>query len=320
MQVEFSGLQTHGIGQWTGNKVLAQSDGRGWRNLNATLATVNGWSGRLDPIKNYCLGFCVNRPARVRRVVSSEREDDTAVVAPRQFLIIPAHQDSQWQRQGSSEMLMIYLRHEMLEQISSEVFGREDVQIALRLGATDPLLEQLALAVLRALQQPDPLATNLYVDGLATAIGAQLVRAHSREVSRSVRQGAWPSFAARGFERLRDFIEASLDQDLSLDVLAEEAGVSVYALPRAFRHHFGATPHQYVLARRMARARELLADTDLPICEVALETGFSSQSHLASSFKNHTGVTPNAYRKTSGFGARTANQIPPPMAASNPST
>ena len=102
---------------------------------------------------------------------------------------------------------------------------------------------------------------------------------------------------------MRDHIEASLDEDLSLEALAEEAGISVHAFPRAFRHRFGATPHQYVLARRTARARSLLADTDLPICEVALQTGFSSQSHLTSSFKKHTGVTPSAYRKASGLGA-----------------
>lgn len=303
MHGEFSGQQTHGIGQWAGNKVLAQSSGLGWRNLNATLATVNSWSGTLAPVQHYCLAFCVNRPARLRRLVSGARKEDTATLLPRQFLILPAHQASKWERQGASEMLMIYLRHDMLERISSEVFGCKGVQIALRLGATDPLLEQLALAVLRTLQHPDPMATNLYIDGLAMSIGTQLVRAHSGAVSRPCEQGAWPTFAASGVERLRDFIEAALDQDLSLDVLSEQAGVSVYALPRAFRHYFGATPHQYVLARRMARARELLADTDLAICEVALKTGFSSQSHLASSFKIHTGVTPHAYRKTSALDA-----------------
>lgn len=302
MHGEFSGQQTHGIGQWAGNKVWAHSGGLGWRNLNATLATVNSWSGMLAPVQNYCLAFCVNRPARLRRRVSGAHKEDTAVLLPRQFLILPAHQASQWERLGSSEMLMIYLRHDMLERISSEVFGCEGVQIALRLGATDPLLEQLAIAVLRTLQQPDPLATPLYIDGLAMSIGAQLVHAHSREASGPCEPGAWPTFPASGLERLRDFIEGALHQDLSLDLLAEEAGVSVYALPRAFRRHFGATPHQYVLSRRMARARSLLADTDLPICEIALETGFSSQSHLASSFKNRTGMTPNAYRRSSGFG------------------
>ena len=299
MHGEFSGQQTHGIGQWAGNKVWAHSGGLGWRNLNATLATVNSWSGTLAPVHNYCLAFCVNRPARLRRRVSGARKEDTATLLPRQFLILPAHQASHWERQGSSEMLMIYLRHDMLERISREVFGHKEVQIALRLGATDPLLEQLALAVLRTLQQPDPMATNLYIDGLAMSIGAQLVHGHSRAASGPSGQGTWPTFAASGVERLREFIEASLDQDLSLEVLSEQSGVSVYALPRAFRNHFGTTPHQYVLARRVDRVRELLANTDRTICEVALAAGFSSQSHLASSFKIHTGMTPHSYRKTS---------------------
>lgn len=303
MDYEFSSHQTHDIGKWAGNTVLAQSDGRGWRKLNATLATVTSWSGTLDPVQNYCLAFCVNGPARLRRTLSGERTESNVVVLPRQFLIIPAHQASQWQRQGSSEMLMIYLRHDMLEQISSEVFGRPGVQIALRLGATDPLLEQLALAVLRTLQQSEPLANNLYIDSLAMSIGTQLVCAHSRRQP----NGLEPKAVGRnsvvpGVGRLRDFIEASLDQDLSLEVLADEAGVSPYTFPRTFKHYFGATPHQYVLDRRMARARALLADTDRSICEIALEAGFSSQSHLASTFRKYTGVTPNAYRKTSGVG------------------
>ena len=303
MDYEFSSHQTHAIGEWAGNTVLAQSDGRGWRNLNATLATVTSWSGTLDPIQNYCLAFCVNRPARLRRTVSGERAEGNTVVLPRQFLIIPAHQASQWQRQGSSEMLMIYLRHDMLEQISSEVFGRANVQIALRLGATDPLLEQLALAVLRTLQQSEPLANNLYVESLAMSIGTQLVCAHSRRQASGLEPNAAGRTAvAPGFQRLRDFIEASLDEDLSLAVLAEEAGVSLYTFPRLFKHYFGATPHQYVLDRRMTFDRALLADTSLSICEVALEAGFSSQSHLSSTFRKYTGVTPNAYRKTSGAG------------------
>lgn len=300
MQDEINGHQTHGIEQWAGNRVLAHSDGRGWRNLSATLATVNSWSGTLDPIQSYCLGFCVSRSGRVSRVVPGEEVEDVAMVGPRQFLIIPARQSSQWQRQGSADMLMIYLRHEMLERISSDVFGREGLQIALRPGTTDPLLEQLTLTVLRALQQPDSFVTDHYIDGLAMAIGTQLVRAHSKDNSRPCASDAHPAVAPREFSRLQDHIEASLDEDLSLEALAGAAGVSVHAFPRAFRHRFGATPHQYVLARRMARARSLLADTDLPICEIALQTGFSSQSHLTSSFKKHTGVTPRAYRNASG--------------------
>lgn len=291
---EFGRDQTHGIAQWSGNTLLAHSSGRGWKNLYATLATVNSWSGTLAPVQNYCVAFCLNRPARLRRVVSGEPDTGTTVVLPRQFLVIPAHQSSQWQREGSSEMLMLYLHHDMLEQTGSEIFNRDRVQIAPRLGATDPLLEQLALAVLTTMEHPDPLATNLYVDSLAQALAAQLVRAHSKQLGLVERAG---NCNVPGFRRLRDFIEASLDQDLSLAVLAREASVSVHMLPRVFRQHFGTTPHQYLLGRRLARARALLADTDLPIAEVSLETGFSSQSHFASTFKKCTGITPHTYRQ-----------------------
>lgn len=302
MQGEFSGKQTHEIGQWAGNQVLAQSGGRGWRNVYAALATVNSWSGTLDPVKNYCVAFCLNRPARLHRVVVGEGEVGTAVVTPRQFLVIPAHQASEWQRQGASEMLMLYLRHDMVESVSNEIFDREGVQIEPRLGATDPLLEQLALSVLQALQQPEPMATALYVDGLALTIAAQLVRAHSRHTVVPFPGDRFKVRSVKGLSRLRDFIEASLDQDLSLETLAREAGISMYALPRAFQQHFGATPHQYVLSRRLLRARALLSDTDLPIAEIALETGFSSQSHLATTFKRCVGVTPNGYRNSQESG------------------
>jgi AraC family transcriptional regulator len=302
MTAAFTDNLTHGIEQWTGNKVLAQSRGRGWHNLNATLATVNSWSGTLDPVQHYCLAFCLNGPARLRRVVSGEPETGTVVVLPRQFLIIPAYEASQWQRLGTSEMLMLYLRHELLTQTSWDVFGRDGLQIALRLGATDPLLEQLAMAVLHAVQAPDSSATSLYVDCLAVMISAQLLRAHSCDQKQTPATSGQSdrtrqTSATPGLLRLRDFVESSLDKNITLDMLAHESGLSIYLLPRAFKQQFGASPHQYVLDRRLALACSLLANTDRPITEVALETGFSSQSHLTSTFKKRTGVTPNGYRR-----------------------
>jgi AraC family transcriptional regulator len=100
--------------------------------------------------------------------------------------------------------------------------------------------------------------------------------------------------------RLRDYIEVALDKELSLERLAGEASLSPHTLPRAFLRAFGETPHQYVLQRRLARAKELLIATDLPIVEIALATGFSSQSHLASAFRRLTGITPGEYRREAG--------------------
>ena len=97
--------------------------------------------------------------------------------------------------------------------------------------------------------------------------------------------------------RLVDFIEENLDRDLSLEVIAAEAEISPLYLPRAFKTAVGQSPHQYVLRRRIQKARNLLTNTDAPIADIALAVGFSSQSHLSNWFLRLVGVSPASYRR-----------------------
>ena len=81
------------------------------------------------------------------------------------------------------------------------------------------------------------------------------------------------------------------------EAIAAEGGISPIYLARAFKAAVGQSPHQYVLGRRIERAKKLLRDSDLPIVEVALASGFSSQSHLSNWFLRSVGVSPAAYRR-----------------------
>ena len=76
--------------------------------------------------------------------------------------------------------------------------------------------------------------------------------------------------------------------------------MSVCGLKRLFKKHHATSPHQYLLACRISKASRILAETELPISEVALATGFSSQSHFATAFKKKVGLSPKAYRHESG--------------------
>jgi AraC family transcriptional regulator len=76
--------------------------------------------------------------------------------------------------------------------------------------------------------------------------------------------------------------------------------MSVCGLKRLFQKHHATSPHQYLLERRIAKASRILVDTELPISEVALTTGFSSQSHFATAFKKKVGLSPKAYRHEKG--------------------
>ena len=84
---------------------------------------------------------------------------------------------------------------------------------------------------------------------------------------------------------------------MCLDHLAALAHMSPYHFARLFKKSTGLPPHQYVIARRVERAKELLRDRDpLPLAEVAAETGFSSQSHFTRHFKRFVGVTPRQFQ------------------------
>ncbi len=92
------------------------------------------------------------------------------------------------------------------------------------------------------------------------------------------------------------YIEQHLDEDLPLTVLAAVADLSPSHFARRFKAATGQAPHRYVLARRVNGAKRLLLETDLPLAEVAAETGFSSQAHLTGIFGRAVGMTPGAYR------------------------
>jgi AraC-like DNA-binding protein len=95
--------------------------------------------------------------------------------------------------------------------------------------------------------------------------------------------------------RVQDHIAANLGQKITNQALAQVAKLSPSHFARAFKDSQGVPPHRYILECRVKRTQELLA-TDLPLSEIAVEVGFSDQSHLTRWFRELVGVTPGSYR------------------------
>lgn len=96
----------------------------------------------------------------------------------------------------------------------------------------------------------------------------------------------------------RTYIDHHYDQPLTLDHLSREAGFSPYHFIRLFHAAYRKTPHQYLIARRLDQAKELLSASDLPIQDICVEVGFESLGSFSTLFRREVGLSPAAYRRS----------------------
>ena len=106
----------------------------------------------------------------------------------------------------------------------------------------------------------------------------------------------------RRFDRITGQIEADLESVLTIAGLAGSIGVSPSFLSRAFAAFCGQSPYDYILSRRVQRARRLIETTGLPLAEIAAAAGFASQSHMTSVFRRRLGITPGEVHRSGGTG------------------
>ncbi len=97
--------------------------------------------------------------------------------------------------------------------------------------------------------------------------------------------------------RVVEKMNAQLADDFSLTRLARSAELSEYHFSRMFKRATALSPSQYFIGLRMARARQLLIETQRSVLDIGLEVGYSSPSHFSQVFRREVGVTPSAYRQ-----------------------
>jgi AraC family transcriptional regulator len=212
------------------------------------------------------------------------------------IMLVPAGSPARWRSTGRRDVLHIYLEPGLVGRVAAETFGLDPARL------TVPPLDGLDLPHLRAaMRAVDAELTaggaggRLAAESLANVLAVHLIRHVSapRRPARG-RDGTLP----RG--RLRavvEYVEEHLDAGPSLGQMAAVAHLSAYHFARQFKAATGLPPHQYVILRRVERAKHLLqARSDLSLAEVAACAGFSDQSQFSRHFKRLVGVTPGGFR------------------------
>jgi AraC family transcriptional regulator len=215
---------------------------------------------------------------------------------PGSVAIIPAGTPSQWRWSGPSESTHVLVEPQLLARVAAEALdlNPDRVEIPPVFDLSHPQIRDVLLALDRELREGGP-GGRLLAESLGNVLAVQLLRHFSATGTADPRPGG--GLSKPRLRAVIEYIHEHLDAELSLDHLAAVARMSPYHFARLFKNSTGLPPHQYVIARRVERAKELLRDRDpLPLAEVAIETGFSSQSHFTRHFKRCVGVTPRRFR------------------------
>src|SRR5579862_2576455 len=158
----------------------------------------------------------------------------------------------------------------------------------------DPRLSAMVAAVHAEMLAGFP-SGRLFLDSIEQAMAVTLVNGHAvrhRAVQFS-RGGLGPA----RLRRIKELIHAKLEDDLSLDDMAQSVGLSTAHFARMFRKSTGETPHQFVLRQKLERAKGMLRAPDGRVLDVALACGFKTQQHFAQVFRGVWGVSPTEFRQ-----------------------
>lgn len=217
----------------------------------------------------------------------------TQTLHPGSVIITPVGEPKHWRHAEPADILIMRLSVDAVNQVAQAISdgGCPGPELRDDFGTRDPFIEQLGRRLVEEVRSPDPLSP-LFAQAAAQQLAIHLLRHHSG-------CGVALSGVKLTRKKLRaatDFIEAHLDEDVTLAAIAQAVGLSPCHFAHAFKDETGMAPHRYVMHRRIERAKTLLRETTLHVAEVGYRVGYPNQSHFSVAFQRVAGVTPSAWR------------------------
>jgi len=207
--------------------------------------------------------------------------------------IYPAYLSQQFHWDKEAEFFNLFLSPSFLATVGYDVFGSDRLELVPYLATLfDPLVGQIGFALKTALEI-DGKNSHLYADSLAHALAVHLLSRYSSNSRQS--ETIAGSLTQQQWRQIVDFIEANLEKNISLSQLAEIVRLSPYHFAHLFKRKTNASPHQYLILRRIERAKQLIVMGNLSLAAIAQTVGFASQGHFTYHFKRLVGVTPKVF-------------------------
>jgi AraC family transcriptional regulator len=215
----------------------------------------------------------------------------------RKLTFVPAgHEFREWLTPHTPTSLL-YFYFDPADPLIRSKTAIAEAALAPRLFFEDATLWSTAVKLLNSIESPAP-ESLLYAEALGLVLVHELIRLDRGRSRSGVRArgglAAWQQRAAIAY------VEEHLAEDIPLAALARLVHLSPYHFCRAFKQSFGVPPHRYHIARRVERAKDLLARRTASVTEIGLQLGFSETSSFSSAFRRATGQAPSHYLRGAG--------------------
>ncbi|MEU6090048.1 helix-turn-helix domain-containing protein [Streptomyces sp. NPDC047085] len=280
---------TVGMLRQPGVRTRRSSSGLGWDRLYLSTQEEQPYRAAFDPAPTHLVILHLSGPVTVRRGQGAEKRSRTVPAGG--LFLQPAGRTLAVELGGRLETIHAYLTDDALR----EANGGRPVELCEELGASDPLTEQVMLALESTVRTWEPSART-YTDQLTGMLAAQLVRRHG--VGTSAPPSDRSGLSDRQLTAVRELMEQRLAEPLPIADLAAAASLSSSQFTRRFRASTGQSPHQFLLKLRLEGACRMLRTGSAPIAEVAVTCGFSHQEHLTRLMRARLGTTPAALRRS----------------------
>ena len=288
-------------GQYIGGRVIASGDGPAWRDLFVEVFSHNHVERPflVPAVAEPLIVWVISGEARVdERDPEGEWLSSNVSVGDFFLTRTPSPYEMKWEACGDMpfQVMHVYLGLPLFERLATEILGKAAPSLTLRdvSGGTDETVSHiLRLVHLELLRVGDQ--SPHFIQALAQSLAVHLIRTYVNDTQNSTVSNALPGFKLRRALRV---MEAGLHEEFSLSHLAQEVGMSEFHFSRLFKKATGLSPSRFFIKRRLAKAQQLLLETDMSIIEIGMSVGYSSPSHFAQVFRRETGMTPSEYRRS----------------------
>ena len=284
-----------GIPEWIPGVRTLDSSSLNWKGITLKGYQYPCQAAAIPPMRDYMIVAYGGAPTSMRRAVG--RASEEAIVGRGRISLLTRAEQSTWTWRDPIDVRHIYLSHDEIVSAATGVFDRnpQSIEIEDRVSGEDPLILN-CFDMLETELKCGGFGQRMMIDALRSQLSVHLLRNYAKVHLPNDTGAALTKTQKR---LVIELIECRLAENISLDELANAVGMSPFHFSRSFKADFGIAPYAYVIRARVTKAQEMLRHLKVPLKVIALECGFSDQSHFCNTFRKIVGISPTSYQNRS---------------------